>query len=172
AISLAALSESREGVFVLGARQGADGRPAQGRDAPVNDVLGGFGVEGQPLDGLEPRLADGGAPPDLVAGDGVFSILVPRVPLGTTIIWKAFAPFTTEYRDRNPGDTLAAFADALPGPSTFTDGQEYPGNENGAVVLDDGSSDGVVRIRCLFGDEVTYKKGTNGAAYVWVFDDR
>jgi hypothetical protein len=172
AISLATLSESREGVFVLGARQGVDGRPVTGRDAPVNDVLGGFGVEGQALDGIEPRLSDNGAPPDLAAGDGIFSIVVPRVPLGTTIIWKAFASFSTQYRDRNPADTLAAFADGLPGPSTFTDGQEFPGNENGALVLDDGSSDGVVRIRCLFGDELTYKKSTGGAAFVWVFDDR
>jgi hypothetical protein len=171
AISLAELSDAREGVFVLGARASADHTPAAGRDPPVNDALGGFGVEGQPLDGIEPRLIDTGAAPDAVQGDGVFTILIPDVPLGTTVIWKAFAPYSTSYRDRNPSDTLAAFADALPGPSVFADGQEYPGNENGAVILDGGAG-GRVRIRSLFGDEVTYKKFTGNAAYVWVTGDR
>jgi hypothetical protein len=172
AISLAELSESREGVFVLGARATADHTPAAGNNAPVNDVLGGFGVEGQPLDMIEPRLADNGAAPDLIAGDGIYSLQISGVPLGTTIIWKAFAPYSTAYRDSNPNDAFAAFADPLPGPSVFSDGQEYPGNENGIVVLDDGSGDGVVRVRALFGDEITYKKHTGAASYVWVFDDR
>lgn len=172
AISLAELSESREGVFVLGARATADNAPAAGTEGPVNDALGGFGVEGQPLDLIEPRLADNGAAPDRVAGDGIFALQITGVPLGTTIIWKAFAPYSTAYRDANPSDAFAAFADVLPGPSVFSDGQEYPGNENGVLVLDDGSGDGVVRVRALFGDEITYKKHTGSGAYIWVFDDR
>lgn len=171
AIGPAELMDSREGVFILGARATPDHTPVAGVTPPVNDALGGFGVEGQPLDGIEPRLIDTGAGADSVQGDGVFTILVPQVPLGTTMIWKAFAPFTTGYRDRNPQDSLAAFADPLPGPSVFADGQEYPGNENGAVILDDGDGDGRVRIRCLFGDEVTYKKNTGNAAFVWVAED-
>ena len=142
-----------------------------GRSAPVNDALGGFGVEGQPLEGIEPRLFDNGVAPDRVQGDGVHSLLVPDVPLGTTIIWKAFAPYTVTYRDRNPSDSAAAFADGLPGPSVFADGQEYPGNENGVIVWDDGDGDGVLYIRGLFGDEITYKKNTGSAAYVWAAED-
>lgn len=172
AISLATLSSSREGVFVLGARATADNTPAPGRDAPVNDALGGFGMEGQPLDGIEPRLADNGAAPDAIAGDGIFSVRIASVPLGTAIIWKTFAPYSTAYRDANPSDAFASFADVLPGPSVFADGQEYPGNENGIVVLDDGDGDGVVRVRALFGDEITYKKHTGSAPYVWVYQDR
>lgn len=171
AISLARLSESREGVFVLGARAGADGAPVPGVSGPVNDALRGFPVEGQPLDGLEPRLRDDGTTPDRVAGDGIFSLLLPAVPLGTTILWKAFAPYSTTYRDRNPSDTAAAFADALPGPSVFADGQEFPGHENGAVILDEGESPGTVYLRALFGDEVTYKKLTGGPAYFWVLGE-
>lgn len=171
AIGPGELMDSREGVFVLGARATPDHTPVAGTTPPVNDALGGFGLEGQPLDGIEPRLIDTGASPDGVQGDSVFTILIPQVPLGTTMIWKAFAPFTTAYRDRNPQDSLAAFADPLPGPSVFADGQEYPGNENGALILDDGDGDGRVRIRCLFGDEVTYKKHTGNAAYIWVADD-
>lgn len=172
ALSLAELSDAREGVFVLGARADADHQPAPGNTGPVNEVLLGFGVEGQPLDGLEPRLSDNGASPDRSAGDGIYSVAIPGVPLGTTLIWKAFAPFSTSYRDRNPADAQAAFADPLPGPSVFGDGQEYPGNENGAVIWDDGDGDGTVRVRCLFGDEVTYKKGTGAPAYLWIGRDQ
>jgi hypothetical protein len=172
ALSLAELSDAREGVFILGARASADHTPVAGREGPINQVLFGFGVEGQPLDGLEPRLLDNGAAPDQSGGDGVYTITIPGVPLGSTMIWKAFAPFSTGYRDRSPQDAQAAFADPLPGPSVFGDGQEYPGNENGAVIWDDGDGDGVVRIRCLFGDEVTYKKGSGTPAYVWIGRDQ
>ncbi|MCC7380368.1 MAG: hypothetical protein IT384_00955 [Deltaproteobacteria bacterium] len=171
AISLAELTEAREGIFVLGARAARDLWPEPGSSGPINEALKGFPAEGQPLDGLEPRLRDDGSVPDRVAGDGVFSILVPAVPLGTTMLWKAFAPFSTGYRDRNPTDDAAAFADALPGPSVFSDGQEFPGHENGAVILDEGAELGVVRVRALFGDEITYKKFSGQAAYLWVVHD-
>jgi Big-like domain-containing protein len=171
AISVAELAQSREGVFILGARSAPDNSPVPGMDPPVNDALGGFGVEGQPTAGLAKPLKDSGVPPDLSGGDGVYAIKIPAVPLGTAIIWKAFASYSVQYHQMRPDDPNAAFADALPGPSVFGDGQEYPGNENGALILDDGSSDGVVRIRCLFGDEITYKKHTMGPAYVWIADD-
>ena len=172
AISPAALDDSREGLFIMGSRTAGDDTPVPGTSGPGNDALGGFPIEGQPLDGIEPRMRDDGNGADAAGGDAVFTILVPNVPLGTTLIWKAFAPFTTAYRDRNPSDTTAAFADAIPGPAAFADGQEFPGNENGAVILDEGAVAGQVRIRCLYGDEVTYKKHTGGAAFVWVSGDR
>ena len=171
AIGLAEFSESREGLYVLGARLDGRNQPVAGRQGAVNQTLGGFPPEGQPLDGIEARLRDDGRAPDRVAGDGVFSILLPQVPLGTNLVWKAFAPFTTEYRDANPTRVEAAFADALPGPNVYADGQEYPGNENGATVLDEGTEPGVLRIRCLFGDEFTYKKHTGGAPYYWAASD-
>lgn len=171
ALSLAELSESREGIFVLGARAQVDHRPTPGRDGPVNEVLFGFPPEGQPLDGIEPKLEDNGLGPDRVAGDGVYSILVPNVPLGTTLVWKAFAPYSVRYRDQNPSDRAALYADLLPGPSAFADGQEYPGNENGAIILDEGAEPGVLRLRALFGDEVTYKKGSGSPAYFWAYRD-
>ena len=138
----------------------------------MNDVLHGFPREGLPLDGLEPALRDDGAAGDRAAGDGIWSITLPAVPLGTTLAWKAFAPYTVAYRDRASTDSAAAFADAAPGPSAFADGQEYPGNENGAVILDQGATPGVVRVRALFGDEVTYKKVSSRPAFLWVTGDR
>lgn len=172
AISPAVLSDSREGVFVLGARALGDGTPAPGSEGPGNADLGGFPPDGLPLDGIEPRLRDDGTAPDRVGGDSIFTIRVRDVPLGTTLIFKAFAPFTTAFRDRNPSDSASAFADGLPGPSVYGDGQEYPGNENGVLVLDEGVSPGEVRVRCLFGDEVTYKKHTDGPAFIWIVDDQ
>lgn len=170
AISLAELQASREGVFVLGARARVDNTPAPGNGPPVNDALGGFGMDGAQIDGLARPLLDNGVAPDLVPGDGVFTVRVPAVPLGTTIIWKAFASYSAAYHVANPSDPDAAFADALPGPSVFSDGQEYPGNENGMVVLDDAGK-GSVRVRCLFGDEVTFKKASGGPAFVWITGD-
>ncbi len=169
ALSPAQLAEGREGIFVLGARAQIDHRPTPGATGPVNDVLFGFPAEGQPLDGIEPKLEDNGVGPDRVAGDSVYSILVPNVPLGTTLVWKAFAPYSVRYRDQNPSDRAALYADALPGPSAFADGQEYPGNENGAVILDEGAEPGVLRVRALFGDEATYKKGSGSPAYYWAY---
>ena len=40
------------------------------------------------------------------------------------------------------------------------------------MILDEGEVAGVVRVRCLFGDEITYKKHTDGAAFMWVTGDR
>jgi hypothetical protein len=168
AISLRALQEEREGLFVLGARLGADSAVVAGREGPVNDALAGFPREGQPLDGIEPRMVDDGSGGDSVAGDGIYTIRIPGVPLGTTMVWKAFAPFSARFRERNPADGAAAFADALPGSSVYGDGQEYPGNENGAVILDEGPVAGEVHVQCLFGDEVTYKKNSGGPAFFWV----
>ncbi|MEE2904704.1 MAG: Ig-like domain-containing protein [Myxococcota bacterium] len=167
AIGLAEFGDSREGLYVIGSRLDELNQPVAGALGPVNSVLGGFPPEGQPLDGIEARLRDDGLGPDLVAGDGIFSILLEDVPLGTKMIWKAFAPFTTEYRDSNPTKLEAAFADSLPGPSAYSDGQEYPGNENGTWILDADSQTGVLRIRCLYGDEVTYKKNTGADVYYW-----
>lgn len=171
ALSPAAIAESREGVFAVGARADASGQVVAGRSGPVNDTLGGFPAEGQPLDGIEPRLVDDGSGGDRTAGDGVYTVVIPRVPLGTALLWKAFAPFTTRYRDRSGGDPQAAFADAPPGPSTFADGQEYPGNENGVVILDEGASAGAVRVRAVFGDEATYKKFSGSAPFMWAAGD-
>lgn len=171
ALTVSALGDVREGVFVVGARAGTDERPVAGAMGPVNDTLGGFAPEGAPLEGIETMLSDSGTRGDAVQGDGIFSVRIPAVPLGTRLLWKAFAPYTVGYRDANPSDTAAARADALPGPSQFGDGEEFPGHENGAVLLDDGDGDGVVHIQCLFGDEVTYKKFSGDAPYVWVADD-
>jgi hypothetical protein len=172
AISMADLTNSREGVFTLGARTQPDNTPVPGMVGPVNDALGGFGMEGQPISGLARPLHDDGVAPDRVAGDGIFTILIPQVPLGTTMIWKAFASYTVAYKDANPDDPFAAFADPLPGPSVFADGQEYPGNEDGAILYDEGAMSGTVRIQCLFGDEVTYKKNTGQPAFIWITNDR
>jgi hypothetical protein len=172
AIDLGTLSNEREGIFVLGARAGSDLAPVPGSSGAINDTLRGFPPEGLPLDGIEPKLRDDGTAPDRAAGDGVFTVLIPRVPLGTTLLWKAFAPFTVGYRDQNPSDEAAAFADAVPGPSAFADGQEVPGNENGALILDEGQVPGQVRVRALFGDEVSYKKFSGREAFVWLAGDR
>jgi len=101
----------------------------------------------------------------------VFTIRIKGVPLGTSLQWKAFAPYTGAYKNANPGDAQASFADALPGPSVFSDGQEFPGNENAIRILGDRDGDGVVRIENLFGDETTYKKFTNTPPFVWTVDD-
>ena len=171
AISPAELAAQREGVFILGNTVSSDGLTKGPPSDPINVQLGTFPAEGQPLDGQEPRLSDDGQFPDQAAGDQVYSIRITGVPLGTSLLWKAFAPWTTAYKQANPGDAQSAFADALPGPSVFADGQEFPGNENGVRILGDLDGDGVIRINNLFGDEVTYKKFTDSPAFVWVVDD-
>ena len=93
------------------------------------------------------------------------------MPLGSYLLWKSFASYTVAFKNQNPGNLSAAFADATPGPSVFADGQEYPGNENGVRILGDRDGDGVVRITCLFGDEITYKKFTNAPVFVWAVDN-
>jgi hypothetical protein len=155
------LASEREGVFILGAAVSTDGM-TQDPQNPVTMTLGGFPAEGAPLDGAEPQLMPSG---------GVYTIRIPAVPLGTTIEWKGFAPYTVAYKNANPGDSAAAFADATPGPSAYGDGQEYPGNENAVRVLGDQNGDGVVTVNVLFGDETSYKKFTMKPAFRWITDD-
>jgi len=171
AISPATLAAQREGVFMLGCSVSTDGLTKGDPKSPLNVQMGYFPPEGQPLNGAEPQLKDDGQGDDAAAGDGVFTIRIKGVPLGTSLQWKAFAPYTVAYKNANPGDAQAAFADALPGPSVFSDGQEYPGNENAIRILGDRNGDGVVRIQSLFGDESTYKKFTDTPPFVWVVDD-
>ncbi len=151
ALSPARLAAEREGIFVVG--------------------VGGFPPEGSPLAGAEPRLHDDGQGGDAAAADGVYSLTIPGVALGSTLAWKAFAPYTVAWKNAHPGDASAAFADATPGPAAFSDGQEFPGNENGVRVLGDPDGDGRVHGRALFGDETTYKKLTMTPAFVWLVGD-
>jgi hypothetical protein len=101
----------------------------------------------------------------------VYTLAVRDVPLGTTLEWKAFAPYTVAWKNAHPQDAAAAFADATPGPSAFSDGQEYPGNENGARVIADLDGDGAVRVRTLFGDETGYKKLSRSPAFLWFAEE-
>ena len=169
-VSVVNLEAEREGLFILGSSVSSDGA-TKGNGDSTTTQLGGFPPEGQPLDGVEPQLLDNGQNGDLAAGDGIYSLRLAGVPLGTSIIFKAFAPFSIDYMNANPSNAQAAFADAPLGPSVFSDGQEYPGNENAVRILGDANGDGVVRINCLFGDEITNKKFTNAAPFVWVVDD-
>lgn len=162
--------DQREGIFVLGSTATPDGGKIEPADA-ITKQLGTFPPEGQPTAGLAKQLADNGQNGDITAGDAVYAIRLKDVPLGTTILWKAFASYTVAYKNANPENLSAAFADATPGPAVFGDGQEYPGNENGVRILGDSDGDGVVRIDCLFGDEVTYKKFTNAPVFVWTVGD-
>ncbi|HEY1099776.1 MAG TPA: hypothetical protein VGF99_12655, partial [Myxococcota bacterium] len=59
----------------------------------------------------------------------------------------------------------AAFADAPRGPSAFSDGQEFPGNDNAVFIVGDDDGDGTVTIDCLFGDEITFKRKTGFPAF-------
>lgn len=171
ALSSATLASQREGLFLLGCTVSVDGLTKGSPSDPVNIQLGNFPPEGSPLAGIEPQLLDNGVAPDAKAGDSVFAIRVKGVPLGSSLQWKAFAPYTVSYKSTNPGDASAAFADASPGPSVFSDGQEFPGNENAVRILGDKNGDGVVYLHNLFGDEITYKKFTNQPPFVWVVDD-
>jgi hypothetical protein len=171
AIDPSTLAAQREGVFMLGCTVSTDGKTKGDPQSAVNKKLGYFPPEGSPLTGPEPQLKDDGTGDDAKAGDNVFTIRIPGVPLGTSLQWKAFAPYTVAYKSANPGNAQAAFADSTPGPSVFSDGQEFPGNENAVRILGDKNGDGVVRINSLFGDETTYKKFTNTPPFVWVVDD-
>ena len=171
AIDPATLAAEREGVFMLGCTVSTDGKTKGDPQSAVNKKLGYFPPEGSPLTGQEPQLKDDGAGDDAKAGDNVFTIRIANVPLGTSLQWKAFAPYTVAFKNANPGNAQAAFADSTPGPSVFSDGQEFPGNENAVRILGDKNGDGVVRINSLFGDETTYKKFTNTPPFVWVVDD-
>jgi hypothetical protein len=141
----ARLDAEREGVFLRGTVVSADGQTLDPA-SPVTMALGGFPPEGMPLDGPEPMLRDDGQGGDRQAGDRVYTLRIPGVPLGTAIEWKAFASYTVAYKNANPDDTAAAFADGTPGPSAYNDGQEYPGNENAVRILGDRNGDGVVVI--------------------------
>jgi hypothetical protein len=173
AISPAELKAEREGVFMLGTTVSSDGLTKGDPKDQVNVQLGTFPPEGAPLTGAEPQLKDDGQGADAKAGDNVYTIRIKGVPLGTSILYKALASYTVACKSNPgcPGYGQAAFADAVPGPAAFSDGQEFPGNENAVRILGDRNGDGVVRIGNLFGDETTYKKFTNKPPFVWVVDD-
>ena len=164
AIDPSELAKNREGVFMLGCTVSSDGKTKGSPTTdPVTKQMGGFPALGQPLNGVEPQLLDNGLQSDQKAGDHVYTIRIKNVPLGSSLQWKAFASYTVASGN--------GFADGLPGPSAYSDGQEYPGNENGVRVLGDKDGDGVVWIHNLFGDEISYKKTTDSPPFVWVVDD-
>jgi len=173
AISTDTLAREREGVFIRGSGFEADGATAIASN-PVTVTLGGFPARGQAeiegFAGEDPRLYDDATHGDRVAGDGIYSIAISGVPLGSTIAFKAFASFSVQYRDQNPNDSRAALADAIPGPSQYADGEEYPGNDNGCRLLADSDGDGRIVLRALFGDEITYKRFENTPVFAWVDD--
>jgi hypothetical protein len=171
AISPATLSTQREGVFLRGSTVSTDGKAKGPPTDPINVQLGGFPPEGQPLTGPDPQLLDDGQGADAKPGDDVYSLRIKGVPLGTSLLWKAFASYSVAYKAANPTDPQAAFADPTLGPAVFSDGQEFPGNENAARILSDRDGDGVVRIHCLFGDETSYKKFTDDPPFAWIIDD-
>jgi hypothetical protein len=145
ALSPSRLDAEREGLFLVG--------------------VGGFPAEGSPLNGAEPAL-------ELVSSSPrIYRLVIQDVPLGTQLEWKLFASYTVAWKQAHPQDAAAAFADALAGPSAFSDGQEFPGNENGARIVADLDGDGVVVIRHLFGDETTYKKLSTSPAFLWVAEE-
>ena len=161
AMDPATLASEREGVFLLGCSVSDDGKTKGVTDA-VSTQMGTFPAIGQPLSGKGRQLLDDGQKSDKKSGDHVYTIRIKGVPLGTNLQWKAFASYKVG---------KSSFADAAPGPSVYSDGQEYPGNENGVRILGDKNGDGVVRITSLLGDEITYKKFTDSPPFVWVVDD-
>lgn len=164
ALSLSELNDQREGVFILGTVSNSGGTKSS--ELPdLTSQLGTFPPEGQPTAGLAQALLDDGQNGDIQAGDGVYSIRIENVPLGTYFLWKGFASFSVEYKNSHPSNLSAAFADDLAGPSIFSDGQEYPGNENGVRIVSDPDDDGAIYVNCLFGDEITYKKFTDSPIF-------
>lgn len=164
ALSPSTLQQQREGLFILGtALDDSGASPIASHPATL--ALGGFPDEGAPLDGVEPQLRDDGTEGDVLANDNIFTLRIPDVPLGSTVSWKAFASFTTAFGQQNPQVPGAAFADASPGPSVFSDGQEYPGNDNAVLLVADADGDGVIHIDNLFGDEITFKRTTGRPAF-------
>jgi len=123
----------------------------------------------QAFAGADPQLFDDATHGDRVAGDGIFSLLIHDVPLGSVVAYKSFASYSVAYRDSS-GDPAALSADADPGPSQYDDGEEYPGNDNGAWIIGDSDGDGLVVLRNLFGDEVSYKRREDQPVFVWVDD--
>jgi hypothetical protein len=169
ALSPSSFDQQREGMFVLGTALNDSGS-APIDSHPFTTALGGFPLEGSPLDGVEPELHDDGQNGDATANDNIYTVLIPDVPLGSTLSWKAFASFTTTFAAANPGFPGAAFADAARGPSVFGDGQEYPGNDNAVLLISDSDGDGRIRIENLFGDEITFKRKTGFPAFHWAID--
>lgn len=170
ALSPAQLDEQREGVFVLGTALTEDGsQPVASH--PFTQALGGFPSEdeGGTLEGVEEQLKDDGTQGDEAAGDRVYTLRVPGVPLGSTLSWKAIASYSTAYRDAS-GDPFAAFADAQPGPFNFSDGQEFPGNDDAAYLVADLDGDGKIHLENLYGDEITFKRKTGSPAFHLVVD--
>ena len=164
ALSPSTLAQQREGLFVLGTALTRDGATTV-TNHPFTAALGGFPADGAPLDGLEPELKDDGTQGDAVAGDNVYTLSIPDVPVGSTLSWKAFASFTPAFGAANPGFPGASFADAPRGPSVFGDGQEFPGNDDAVFIVGDDDGDGVVHVDCLFGDEITFKRKTGFPAF-------
>ena len=168
-LSGATLDQQREGLFVVGTALTEDGAEPISNHA-FTSALGGFPDDGAPLIGVEAQMTDDGMGGDLVAGDRVYTLRIQDVPLGSTLSWKAFAPFTTTFGQANPQVPGAAFADAELGPSVFSDGQEYPGNDNAVYLVADLDGDGQIWIENLFGDEITYKRTTGLPAFQYVVD--
>lgn len=169
ALSPSSFDQQREGMFVLGTALNDSGS-APIAVHPFTSALGGFPEDGSPLDGVEPELRDDGTNGDATANDNIYTVLIPDVPLGSTLSWKAFASFTTTFAGANPTFPGAAFADATRGPSVFGDGQEYPGNDNAVLLISDSDGDGRIRIENLFGDEITFKRKTGFPAFHWAID--
>jgi len=170
ALSPGNFATQREGIFVLGTALTWTGA-APVVDHPFTSALGGFPADGAPLDGVELELKDDGQGGDLVAGDGIYSVRIEDVPLGSTLSWKGFASFDKAWADANPELPGTAFADAQAGPAAFGDGQEYPGNDNAVLVVADADDDGLVRIENLYGDEITFKRKTGFPAFHIATDD-
>lgn len=164
AIAPSTLDAQREGIFLLGTALTESGaQPIT--DHPFTLGLGGFPPDGSPLDGEEPELLDDGTGGDASSGDRVHTVVIEDVPLGSTLSWKAFASFTTAFGASNPEVPGASFADAPAGPSVFSDGQEYPGNDNAVYLVADVDGDGRIVIENLFGDEITFKRKTGFPAF-------
>ena len=169
ALSAATLRTQREGLFLVGTALSDDGAHPIA-DHVFTRALKGFPAEGAPLDGVEAELKDDGKNGDVVANDGIYSLLVRNVPLGSTLSYKAFASFTPAFGTAHPEVPGAAFADASRGPSVFADGQEFPGNDDAVLLVADVDGDGRVVIDNLFGDEITFKRKTGFPAFHIVTD--
>ncbi|MFH1809093.1 MAG: hypothetical protein ABIJ09_10135 [Pseudomonadota bacterium] len=172
ALSPETLAREREGIFMRGEGLEADGATTI-PSHPATLALQGFPARGAAglaqFDGPDPQLRDDATGGDRVAGDNIYTLVIPGVPLGSVVAYKTFASFSTAFRDSS-GDPRALVADATPGPSQYDDGEEYPGNDNGARILGDSDGDGQVVLRHLFGDEVTYKRREDSPVFAWVDD--
>ncbi|MFZ9889771.1 MAG: hypothetical protein ACO3JL_19925, partial [Myxococcota bacterium] len=169
ALSPGDFDNQREGLFLIGTALNESGATAL-VDHPFTLALGGYPEDGAPLDGVETELLDDGVGGDSAAGDRVYSLRIRDVPLGSTLSWKAFASFTSSFGAANPQVPGASFADPTLGPSVFSDGQEFPGNDNAVFLVADHDGDGKIVIENLFGDEITYKRKTGFPAFHMAVD--